>query len=263
MKSISRGFAWAAACTLIGLGAFAETPIPAPTQAATETQPAQTAASPKETSKAPITILEDTLLRVWTVDPVDSKHAKHGTPVLFTVSEDVMVDDALAIPRGATVHGIVTQSKKAGRLTGSADLTLELVSLDLGGRNYPLYTYAFKVTGMSKTKPTETKVLRGAGAGAIVGSIVNGVSTKNGVITTDANSRAASMAVGAGLGAGVGTAVAAATPGPRIWIPSESQLDFYLASPVAVTPLSAKDAAKLGEGLFSGGPVLYVRGETP
>jgi hypothetical protein len=197
-----------------------------------------------------------------TNEPVNSKRAESGTPVLFTVSEDVIAGNVLAIPRGATVHGKVIKSKKTGMLTGSPELTLKLVSLNLGGRSYPLDSYLFKVKGTSKTGPTETKALRGAAVGAIVGSITSGVSSK-GAVTTDDSGRVASMAAGAAVGAGVGTMISAATPGPGIWIPSESQVDFYLASPVTVTPVSAKEAARLAQGLRPGGPSLYVRGDTP
>jgi hypothetical protein len=202
---------------------------------------------------SPVTVLENTLIRVQTIEPVNSKRTKHGTPVLFIVNEDVVVGDVPAIPRGATVHGVVMKSKKSGRLTGSAELTLELVSLELGGRSYPLYTYQFKATGVSKTKPTETKAIRGAAVGAIAGSVAFGVSAK-GLETT---------AVAAGLGAGVGTAISALSPGPGIQIPSEAEVDFYLAAPITITPVSAKEAARLAEGLHSGGPVLYLRGDTP
>jgi hypothetical protein len=75
--------------------------------------------------------------------------------------------------------------------------------------------------------------------------------------------RAASVGTDATIGAGVGTLVAAATPGPGIWIPSEAEVDFYLAAPVTVTPVSAKEAARLAQGLHSGGPNLYLRGDTP
>ena len=236
-----------------GLAALAQEAKTAPTPVVPAVQIAQ----------APITVLEDTLLRVQTIESINSKRASHGTPVLFTVNEDVMVRDQLAIPRGAMVHGTVIESKHAGRLTGSPELMLQLTSLDLGGRSYPLYSYQFKVKGLSKTRPTETKALHGAEAGAIVGSVFSGVSSKGGVRTpTDGSSRAASMTSGAVIGAGVGTLISAATPGPGIWIPSESQVDFYLAAPITVTPVSAKEAARLAQGLRSGGPVLYVR-DTP
>ena len=226
---------------------------PAPPQDVT----AQPPAPAHDTPKGPITILEDTLIRVRTLEPLNSKRAKEGSPVLLMVSEGVFVGDVLAIPQGATIHGIVIKSKKSGVLTGSPELELKLVSLDLGGRNYPLESYHFKVTGASKTKPTETKALRGAYVGALVGTI--SISEKGG---TDAG-RAAGVGKDAAIGAGVGTLVAAASPGPGIWFPSEAQVDFYLAAPVTVTPVSEKEAARLAQGLHPGGPTLYLRGDAP
>jgi len=224
--------------------------------------PAPAKAATTETTTKPITVLEETLMRVRTTEPLNSKQAKGGMQLRFTVSQDILVGDALAIPSGATVHGVLVKSKKAGVLTGSPELTLQLVSLDLGGHRYQLDSYPFKVEGTSKTRPTETKAIRGAYVGAIAGSITSGVSAKGG-IQTDGTGKAVGMAAGAVVGAGAGAAVSALTPGPGIWIPSEAQVDFYLAAPVTVIPVSAKEAAKLAEGLRSGGPSLYLRGDTP
>lgn len=221
--------------------------------------PAPTQTSADSAPKAPVTVLEDTLIRVMTSEPINSKRVKDGTPLLFTLSEDVTVGDAVVIPRGATVHGLVVQSKKAGVITGSPELTLELTSLDLGGRGYPLYTYQFKVKGTSKTGPTERKALTGAAVGTIAGALVGGVTSKNGTTTEAGAGNPVSMAVGAGVGASVGTVVSAATPSPGVWIPSEEQIDFHLAAPIAVTPVNAKEAARLARGLHPGGPTLYVR----
>jgi hypothetical protein len=178
------------------------------------------------------------------------------------VSEDVVVDDVLAIPRGATVHGVVVRSKKAGRLTGSPELTFQLTSLDLSGRSYPLYTHTFEVKGVSKTKQTETKAFRGAAIGALAGGVVDVTANKSGVPNVG-EAEAKVVAVTTGVGASVGTAVSAASPGPGIRIPAESQLDFYLAAPTTVAPVSAKEAERLSQGLYPGGPTLYVRGENP
>ena len=224
---------------------------PAPRQDVTVQPPA----SVQETPKGPISILEDTLIRVRTIESINSKRVNEGSPVLFVMSEDVFVGDVLAIPRGAIVHGVVIMSKKAGRLTGSPELAFQLTSLEMGGRSYPLDSYQFKMEGMSKTRATETKVKRGAVVGALVGAI--SVSQKGGT----AAGRAASMGTDAGIGAGVGTLVSAASPGPGIWIPSETEVDFYLAAPIAVMPVSAKEAARLSQGLHSGGPHLYLRGD--
>jgi hypothetical protein len=243
---------------VIGLGGLV---LPAQNSNPDITSSSQSPGTANSALKAPITVLEETLIRVMTIGPLNSKRTKEDSPVLFTVSEDVVVGDALAIPRGATVHGVVVKSKKAGALTGSPELTLKLLSLDLGGRSYPLDSYQFKVKGTSKTAPTEKTVVRSAVVGTAVGSLFGVKAT--GPVRPEGSSKAVDMAAGAGLGAGVGTAIAAAKPGPGIWIPSESQVDFYLAVPVTVTPVSAKEAARLAQGLRPGGPTLYVRGETP
>jgi hypothetical protein len=228
-------------------------------QSSSASAPAQPIYWTNPDPNAQVTVLENTLLRVMTNEPMSTRQTRAGAPLLFTLSEDVVVNNVLIIPRGAVLHGTVVESRHAGTLSGSPDLVLQLNSLDLGGRNYPLYTYQFKAVGASKTKPTEVKVKGGAIIGAIAGSIANG--SANG--STSAAGKLAGMGTGAALGAGVGAAVSAATPGPVLAIPAESQLDFYLASPISVVPANRKEAERLSQGMRHGGPVLYVRGETP
>ncbi len=103
-----------------------------------------------EAPHGPVTLLPGTLLQLRTSEPVASKRAQDGTPVQFVVIQDIAVGGVLAIPRGATVHGVVTDVKKAGRMGGSPELALTLTSLDLGGRNYPLDTTQFRVKGPNK-----------------------------------------------------------------------------------------------------------------
>ena len=206
-----------------------------------------------------VIVNEDTVIRVMTDQALNSNKSKEGTPVSFTVSEDVVVNHVLVIPRGATVHGEVVGTKKAGHLSGSPELTLKLISLDLGGQSYPLYAYHFRALGESKEKPTATDVEGGAVLGALAGSVVSARS-KGG--PTPAKN-AEDISAGAAVGAGLVVAAAAATPRPELSIPAESQMDFYLASPISVQPVSAKEAERLAERLHPGGPVLYVRGDTP
>ena len=42
--------------------------------------------------------------------------------------------------------------------------------------------------------------------------------------------------------------------------PAEARVDFHLAAPVTVQPVSAQEAARLAQGLYPGGPSLYRRG---
>ena len=196
----------------------------------------------------PVTVAKDTLLQLRTNEPVASKHAKDGATVEFTVIRDVAVGGVLAIPRGATVHGVVTEVKKAGELAGSSELALKLTSLDLGGQSYPLDSDQFKVKGPGKGARTASNVVGGAMMGTIIGCIAG---------------RGIGCAIGAGAGAAAGTAASAATPGPGVWIPSEARVDFHLATPLTVTPVNAQEASRLAQGLYPGGPSLYQRSYYP
>ena len=206
-----------------------------------------------------VIVNEDTLIRVMTDQPLSSKKSKEGTPVEFTVSQDVVVNHVLVIPRGATVHGEVVSTKKAGVMNGGAQLTLKLDSLELGGESYPLYTYHFTVEGASKEKPTSNDVGQAAELGALAGAVVS--AKQKGGPTRASNVE--DISAGAAVGAGAAVLSPVLEPRPVLDMPAESELDFYLAAPISVQPLSEADAERLGKRVHPGGPVLYVRGEKP
>jgi BON domain len=201
-----------------------------------------------EPAKGPMTLLPGTLLQLRTAEAVDNKRAVDGTPVQFTVIQDVTLNGMLAIPRGATVRGVVTETKKAGELAGSPELAMTLTSLEMGGQSYPLTTDQFKVKGPNKAGRTVGNAVGGALVGTIIGCAVG---------------RGEGCAIGAGAGAAAGTAATAATPGPNVWIPAEAQVTFHLQAPVTVNPVSPQEAARLAQGLYPGGPSLYRRGYSP
>ncbi len=201
-----------------------------------------------EPARGPVTVPQGALVQVRTSEPVDSKRAKDGTPVQFTVIQDVAVGGVLAIPRGATVHGVISEVKKAGELAGHSELALTLTSLDLGGRTYPLQSDVFKVKSPNKAGETAGNAIGGGILGTIIGCAVG---------------RGVGCAVGAGAGVAAGTAASAASSGPRAWIPAEALVDFHLATPVTVNPVSPQEAARLAQGLYPGGPTLYRRGYAP
>jgi hypothetical protein len=195
-------------------------------------------------ANGPITVPQGAVLMLRTNASLDEKHAKDGQPVDFVVIRDVPVNGYLAIPRGATVHGVVTESKHAGTLTGSPELALAVTSLDIDGRTYPLQSDQFRVKGPSKTGRTVSNAIGGALVGALIGGAVGGGS---------------GAAIGAGVGGAGGTAASAAG-GPHAWIPAEALVTFHLNGPVTVDPVSREEANRLAQGLFQGGAQLYRRG---
>ena len=198
-------------------------------------------------ASGPITIAPGTVLQLRTNDTVESKHAKEGTPLDFTVIRDVWVNGYLAIPRGATVHGVVSGVKHAGEFTGTPELALQLTSLDMNGRTYPIESDQFRVKGPSKTGHTVGNVIGGALLGTLIGGAAGG---------------GEGAAIGAVAGGTVGTAASAAG-NPRAWIPAEALVTFHLNAPLTVDPVSHDEAMRLAQGLYPGGPTLYRRGPAP
>ena len=194
----------------------------------------------------PVTVSPGTVLQLRTSEPLTSRRAQEGQPVQFTVISDVTAGGVLAIPRGATVHGVVTEVKKVGSgdLGGSSALALTLTSLDLGGRNYPLVSDQFRVRGPNKAGQTVGNAVAGGLIGTIIGC---------------AAGRGAGCAIGAGAGVAAGTAASAASSGPQVWIPAEALVTFHLAEPLTVNAVSQQEAARLAQGLYPGGPTLYQR----
>lgn len=196
----------------------------------------------------PVTIPPGTVLQLRTNEGLTTRRAKDGEPVQFTLIRDVVSAGVLAIPRGATVEGVVTESKKAGDLGGSPELALRLTSLDLGGQSYPLDSDQFRVRGPNKAGQTVGSAVGGGIIGTIIGCAVG---------------RGVGCAVGAGAGIAAGTAASAASPGPGVWIPAEALVTFHLNSPLTVNPVDSQEAARLAQGLYPGGPSLYRRGYYP
>jgi len=194
-----------------------------------------------------VTVPQGTLVQLRTNEGLDSKRAKDGQPVEFTVIRDVAVGGVLALPKGATVHGVVTEAKHvgAGDLGGSSVLALKLTSLDLGGQSYPLDSDQFKVKGPNKAGQTVGNAVGGGILGTIIGCAVG---------------RGFGCAVGAGAGVAAGVGASAASSGPQVWIPAEALVTFHLNTPLTVSPVNAQEAARLAQGLYQGGPSLYRRG---
>ncbi len=195
-------------------------------------------------ASGPVTIPDGTLLQLRTMEPVASKHASDGQPVQFTLISDVTYGGVLAIPRGAVLHGVVTESRQpgSGKLAGNPVLALTLTSLDLGGQNYPISSDEFRVKGPNKAGATVSNALGAGLVGTIIGCAVG---------------RGVGCAVGAATGVAAGTAATAASSGPGVWIPAEALVSFHLRAPLTVNPVTPEEASRLAQGLYPSRPTLY------
>jgi outer membrane lipoprotein SlyB len=103
----------------------------------------------------------------------------------------------------------------AGRMTGHSSVTLELESVTIAGRNYPVRSIPVERVGPSKAADTMKKTGIGAAIGGTVGGIFG---------------HGKGAAVGAASGAGAGAAAAAFTSAGPARVPSETVLIFRLRS---------------------------------
>jgi hypothetical protein len=196
-----------------------------------------------------VTIQNGALIRVRINQPLDSSHSTPGERFQGVVVSDAVVDGAVAIPRGATVEGIVVDAKPSGALKGRGELSLQLTQLSVGGNTYPLVSDIWAENGGDKTVHTVNSTAVGTGLGALVGAAAGG---------------GEGAAIGAGVGAVIGLGASAASPSGQVYVPAEGLLTFHLAQPATVATVSQMELNRLAQGVGpASGPVRLVRRYPP
>ncbi len=185
----------------------------------------------------PVTLPPGSMLRIRINRGLDSNHIQIGAPFDGTVLTDIIAGGEVAVPRGATVSGVVIAAKKAGTFKGEGELSLQVNSLTLGGQVYPLNTEVWAENGRDKAPGTVGNTVGTSAFGALIGAIAGG---------------GKGAAIGAGVGAGVGLAGSAASPRGQVIIPPESVLTFRIAAPTTVKTVSEREMQRLS---YQAGPI--------
>jgi hypothetical protein len=183
-----------------------------------------------------VTVPSGAMLRIRINRGLDSNHIQPGTPFDGTVLTDVVAGGAVAIPRGATVQGTVIDAKKAGVFKGQGELGLQISSLTLGGKVYPLNTEIWQRDGGDKTAGTVNRTVGLGALGAVFGAVAGG---------------GTGAAIGAGVGGAAGLASSADSRRGQVIIPPESVLTFRVAQPAVVQTVSEQEMSRLA---YSAGP---------
>jgi hypothetical protein len=187
---------------------------------------------PPQQNSGPVTIPAGTLLQIRVSETLDVSKLQDGAPFQATAASDVFEGNVLAIPRGAVLQGTVVQAKKPGALGGSGELQLQITSINLGGKVYPVASDIWSSKGPNKAGYTASNTVGGAVVGALIGGLIG---------------RGPGAAIGAVAGGGAGLAASSATNGPRIFLPAETLLNFHLSAPVTVQPVSWQEAQRLAQ----------------
>ena len=185
---------------------------------------------PPPPPSGPVTIPAGTLLQIRTSEPLNVTKLQPGASFQVTVASDIYVGNVLAIPRGAVLQGTVVDVKQPGHFGGSGVLDLRLTQLQLAGNTYPVETDLWSSKSPNKAGYTATNTAGGAIMGALIGGIIG---------------RGPGAAIGALAGGGAGLLASGETNGPRIVLPPEALLNFHLAKPITVQPVSWQEAQRL------------------
>jgi hypothetical protein len=149
-------------------------------------------------------------------EDIDSDNSTTGQLFAATVSEDVP-DSAggVAIPAGTRAK-LVVRNITGGGAVHSAEVALDLFSVDIGGKEYRVDSSDVDVNsgrGVGKNKRTLEYGGGGAGFGALMGAIFGG---------------GKGAGIGAAAGAGAGLLTQIFTRGKKVKVPAETTMRFRL-----------------------------------
>lgn len=202
---------------------------PAPAAAANAAPPPIAASAPPPPPQTnpgatqAITVPAGTSVLVRMIDGVDSSTNKIGDPFHGSLESAIVVGNTVVAPKGSDVYGKLTQAKEAGKISGSAQLTLELTGIRISGNIVPVDSTDYDVAGKGRGTQSAERIGGGAVLGTVIGAIAGG---------------GKGAAIGGVVGAGAGTTVQVMTHGDQVRIPSETLLEFKLQQDVTA-PVAA------------------------
>ena len=167
-----------------------------------------------------VTVPAGTVITVRLVDGVSSRRNRPGDTFQGTLEEPLAAEGLMVAERNANVFGRVVDTQKSGRVSGRAEMALELDRLQtVGGEVRIASDTMIRRADASKGKDA-AKVGIMAGIGAAIGAVAGG---RKGA------------GVGAAAGGAAGTGTVLATRGKPVEFPPESRLTFRLRAPITVT----------------------------
>jgi hypothetical protein len=167
---------------------------------------------------ATLTIKPGTFVTVRVDHPLSSDHNQAGDAFSATLVRPLVVDGVVVAERGQTLAGQVVEAQKAGRISGTSRLGVQLTDLTLAdGQQFPLKTQLVNREGTTTV---------GRDAGAVAGT------TATGAAIGAAADWGRGAAIGAGAGAVAGIVGVLLTRGRETVIFPEMVLTFRIEAPI-------------------------------
>jgi hypothetical protein len=158
-----------------------------------------------------VTIPTGTRLVIRTADGIDSRRHQAGHRFRGQLESAIVIDGITAVPRGAFVHGRITQASQGGRAVGSSAMAIEFTDLMIHDRLFEIATEGLQAQTGNEGRRTLGRTARAAA----IGGLIDGSS-------------------GARTGAAVGLGASVLTSGQSINVPAGTILETRLRVPVTV-----------------------------
>src|SRR5271154_54169 len=121
-----------------------------------------------------VTLPPGTILTVRLIDGIEAKSATAGQHFRASLDDPIMMGGDVVVPRGANALVQVTKVVQGGKMKGSDELSLKLLSITVNGKSFDLVTNYSQSKTAGEGKPAARKTLGGAGLGAAIGAIAGG-----------------------------------------------------------------------------------------
>ncbi|MDX2418233.1 MAG: hypothetical protein QNK19_12300 [Xanthomonadales bacterium] len=158
-----------------------------------------------------VTVPTGTRLVIRTADTIDSSRHSAGHRFTGQLEGALVVDGVTVAPRGAYVHGRITQAGQARRLVGSSELALEFTDILINDQLVPISTTSLQAQTGNEAARTVGRTARSAAIGGLIGG-----------------------SSGARTGARVGAGASILTSGASINVPAGTIIETTLAAPLEV-----------------------------
>ncbi len=171
----------------------------------------QAQAAPQQSRPTDVTIPSGTRLVIRTSDSIDSRRHQAGHRFRGQLESAIVIDGITAVPRGAFVHGRITQARQAGRAVGTSELAIEFTDIMINDQLFEIATEGMQAQSGNEVGNTLGRTARAAA----IGGLISGRS-------------------GARTGAAVGAGASLLTSGTSINVPAGTILETRLRTPVTV-----------------------------
>lgn len=192
-----------------------------------------------------LTIVPGTFLTVRMNQLLSSDHNQAGDAFSATLVKPIVVNGIVVADRGQTIEGRVSEAQKAGRVSGTSRLGVELTDLSLiDGDQVPVHTSLVNRNGRTSEGRDAVGIGAATGIGAIIGAGAAG-----------RHEGGEGAAIGAGAGAAAGIIGVLLTRGKPTYITPEQVLTFRVENPVVVSTERAPQAFRyVGPGDYQSDP---------